>query len=336
MLSAILVHPNFDRSWPFSADWLRQLWASQGPVEFHRLKHNDTRSAGEILSKPGEVVRLIALNVEVTPACLAKLPKLEEFHGRVGDKPDLAAALQARKVEVRKHTSEGFWGESVSEFGLALTLCGLRRIPQTHHNILTSHQDWHYSTPLEEMQPGMRGGQYGDDARFTAGTVCGKRVRVVGAGNIASRYAGACHYLGADVAAWDPFAPEPCFHRTGARRELYLDRLVQDAEIFAPMVPLTPKTEGLVTAQHIEALPRGCLVVLVTRANVCHMPTLRKRVLNDELALAADVFDVEPVPLDDPLLGRPNVVHTPHNAGRTEFANRRWAEMLAEQFKPRA
>ena len=31
----------------------------------------------------------------------------------------------------------------------------------------------------------------------------------------------------------------------------------------------------------------------------------------------------------------PNVVHTPHNAGRTIDANRRWAEMLAAQFRPR-
>jgi phosphoglycerate dehydrogenase-like enzyme len=39
-------------------------------------------------------------------------------------------------------------------------------------------------------------------------------------------------------------------------------------------------------------------------------------------------------PPGDPLLGRHNVVHTPHNAGRTAHANRRFAEMLAEQFRP--
>jgi phosphoglycerate dehydrogenase-like enzyme len=81
-------------------------------------------------------------------------------------------------------------------------------------------------------------------------------------------------------------------------------------------------------------LPRGCLVILVTRAAVCDMPTLRERVLADELALAADVWDVEPLPLDDPLLGRYNVVHTPHNAGRTREANIAWAENLAVQFDP--
>jgi phosphoglycerate dehydrogenase-like enzyme len=141
--------------------------------------------------------------------------------------------------------------------------------------------------------------------------------------------------LGADVAAWDPFAPEPAFHRAGARKEWHLDQLVRDAEIFAPMLPLTDSTRGIVTAEHIRALPQGCLVVLVTRAAICDMPTLRRRVLADELALAADVFDVEPLPLDDPLLGRHNVVHTPHNAGRTRNANQRWAEALAAQFAPR-
>jgi len=46
------------------------------------------------------------------------------------------------------------------------------------------------------------------------------------------------------------------------------------------------------------------------------------------------VWDVEPLPLDDALLGRHNVVHTPHNAGRTMHANQQWAEALAVQFDP--
>jgi phosphoglycerate dehydrogenase-like enzyme len=89
-----------------------------------------------------------------------------------------------------------------------------------------------------------------------------------------------------------------------------------------------------VTAEHIRALPQGCLVVLATRALICDMAALRARVLADELALAADVFDIEPLPLDDPLLGRHNVVHTPHNAGRTRHANQQWARALFEQFEP--
>jgi phosphoglycerate dehydrogenase-like enzyme len=336
MSSLIVVHPEFDATWPFAADHLHALWRAQGRVEFIRLDDDDRRPLGRIATEPAGVARLVALGVPATAECLAGFTALREaaFQGAYGRSADHAELLAARGVRVYSQPSEGFWGQSVAEFALALTLCGLRRIPQLHHAILTSQAPWDYSPPAQKGRPGARGAQYGDDSRVADGTIAGKRVRIVGAGNIASRYASFTHMLGADVAAWDPFASEPCFHRAGARREWHLDRLVQDAEIFAPMLPLTDSTRGIVTAEHIQALPKGCLVVLVTRALICDMRALRERVLADELALAADVFDVEPLPLDDPLLGRHNVVHTPHNAGRTRHANERWAEALADQFAP--
>jgi phosphoglycerate dehydrogenase-like enzyme len=277
------------------------------------------------------------LGVPVTPRCLESLPNLGEVAildpYRPAVTPEVEAWLAAHGVAHYRHHSEGYWGQSVAEFALGLTLCALRGIPQQYRAMLESHEVWQRYSSARNMGPGQRGAQYSDDVRFTHGTLAGKRVRIVGAGNIGSRYASFAHSLGAEVAAWDPYAPEPSFHRAGARRIWRLDELVQDAEIFAPMLPLTEQTRGVVTAQHIRALPKGCLVVLATRAGICDMAELRRRVLADELALAADVFDVEPVPLDDPLLGRENVVHTPHLAGRTRDANLAWVEMLLAQFR---
>ncbi|MBS0662802.1 MAG: hydroxyacid dehydrogenase [Verrucomicrobia bacterium] len=332
MSSAIIVTSGFDAIWPLAADQARRTWERSGPVEFHRLTPGDDRAAGAVLADPARVERLLVLGADLTPACAARLTALREVAVTSGYQfggPG-TEALAARGVRVHAHTSEGFWGESVAEFGLALTLCGLRRIPQLHRQMVTDQRPWDYSPDGRG-----RGQQFGDDPRFTCGTIAGKRVRIVGAGNIGSRYASFCTALGADVAAWDPFAAEPAFHRAGARREHHLERLVMDAEIFAPMLPLTEKTAGLVNAGLIAALPKGTLVILVTRAGICDMPALRRRVLADELALAADVFDVEPLPLNDPLLGRPNVVHTPHNAGRTRHANEQWVEMLLAKFVPR-
>ena len=337
MRSVILVHPDFDGVWPHTADHFARLWKDQGPLEFIRLDHADRRPAGDVVSDPASVTRLVTLGVETTTACIEKLTSLREaaFSGYYGEgSKDAIAALEARGVTHYRHPTEGFWGQTVAEYGLALTLCGLRRIPQLHHAILTDLEPWDYSPPGGVGVSGRRGQQFGDDPNFTNGTIHGKRVRIVGAGNIASRYASFCSFLGAEVAVWDPYASEPCFHRAGSRKEWHLDRLVRDAEIFAPMVPLTESTRGVVTAAHIDALPKGCLVVLVTRAHICDVEALRRRVCNDELALAADVFDIEPVPLSDPLLGRHNVVHTPHNAGRTQLANERFGEKLAVEFLP--
>jgi phosphoglycerate dehydrogenase-like enzyme len=83
----------------------------------------------------------------------------------------------------------------------------------------------------------------------------------------------------------------------------------------------------------VHSLPEGCVLVLITRAGIIDMEAVRERVLADEIALAADVWDEEPVPLDDPLLDRHNVVHTPHLAGRTRDANEAWAEHLDTHFR---
>ncbi|MCW8131848.1 MAG: hydroxyacid dehydrogenase [Planctomycetota bacterium] len=333
MSSAIVVHPNFDAVWPWTGDHMHRLWAAQGPVEFVRLPYGEAPAAHTAVKNPGAVTRLVSFGLPFTAESLKAMPKLKELHAGFKRDDPLAAAIKEAGIALIGQKSEGYWGQSVSEFGFALTLCALRRIPQTHHSIVTDLAEWNYNPAGGKAVPGRRGQQFGDDPAFANGTLEGKRVRIVGAGNIASRYASFCHFFGADVAAWDPFASEPCFHRAGARREHFLDRLVKDAEIFVPMVPLTDATRNLVKAEQIDALPKGCLVVMVTRARICDCEALYKRVLNDELSLAADVFDEEPVPLGHPFLGRPNVVHTPHNAGRTKEANFRYAELLAEQFK---
>lgn len=337
MPSAILVHPSLEAVWSFAGDYAVHRWRQDGEVEFHRLEPDDRRPVGEVVTTPAEVTRVLSLGVPLTEACLAAMPRLQEVAVIATDgqaRDGVLEQLDARGIRRYTHPTEGFWGQSVAEFGLALTLCGLRRIPQTHHQIITDVTPWEYRPPGGTGGPGRRAQQFGDDPRFACGTVEGKRVRIVGAGNIASRYASFVNMLGANVATWDPFASEPCFHRAGSRREYHLDRLVRDADIFVPMVPLTESTRGIVTAAHIEALPKGCLVVMVTRAKICDMGAIRRRVLADELALAADVFDIEPLPLQDPLLGRHNVVHTPHNAGRTRQANEKWVDALLIQFLP--
>lgn len=318
MRTRIVVYPRFDRVYPFAAERLRELLEPVTEVELIRV------AEGEAPGGDPKTERLFWLGAPIDDAVLEGHPAVREAHVTEGYRFSRSAVplLEARGIRMLDHGSEGYWGPSVAEFALGLTIAGLRGIARGHYRMLADPANaWTYQAE-----------QFSDDPRFANGTIEGKRVRVVGAGNIASRYASYVKMLGADVAAWDPYASEPNFHRAGSRREFNLTRLISDAEIFAPMVPLLPSTEGLVTADLIRALPAGTLVVLATRAAVCDVPELRRRVLANELSLAADVFDEEPLPPGDPLLGRDNVVHTPHIAGRTIDSNLRWAQMLAEQL----
>lgn len=335
MSRTIVVGPLFEDVWPLAADHLRKLWDVDGSVDFHRLDETPEQVT-TIIENPEQVTELAALGVPVTDADIDALTGLESAFvmtdSMYGVNESVHERLNERGVAVHDHTNEGFWAQSVAEFGVGLTIDALRQIPQKHARMIESHEPWDLDQ-LDNEFPGARGHQFADDPQFTNGTVAGTRVRVAGVGNIGSTYVDAVDSLGADVAAYDPYADEPCFHRTGARQVHSLETLVEDAEVFAPAVPLTDATEGLITSDLVHSLPDGCVVILITRAGVIDMDAIRERVLNDEIALAADVWDEEPLDLDDPLLDRHNVVHTPHIAGRTRDANQTWAELLDAHFE---
>ena len=331
--SVICVHRQFERSWPYTADHWQRCWQRTGGCELIRTAEADATPA-EMVTDPASVQRLVLLGFALGDDGLDRFTSLEECYLDWQRGPQAAVAgAQARGVSFVPHRVDIYWGQTVAEYALAMTICGLRRIPQNHTAMQTSLAPWDYSPEASTIGP--RGGQFGDDPRFCNGTVAGKRVRVVGVGNIGARYASWCAALGADVAIWDPFAPDASFVVAGAERRFHVEELVADAEIFVPMVPLIDSTRGLITAELIDALPMHGLVVQVTRARVCDTEALYRRVLNDELALAADVFDEEPLPLDSPLLGRHNVVHTPHAAGRTRDANHAFADDAIARFRPR-
>ena len=331
--SLIVIHADFEAHWPFVADVIREQLSRDGAVRLERLPRGDRRTLGEVAGDIGAATRVVNLGAPVTAACVRALAGVTEIallgpYGPLKYDAETAAALAANNMRLIAHRNEGYWGQTVSEFGLALTLAALRRLPHNHAAMQTDPEAWQRYSHARNSGPNSVGEQMCDDLNFTSGTVHGKRVRVVGAGNIGARYASFCAALGAQVSVWDPVAADPAIHRAGAARALSIDALVRDAEIFAPMMPLVDATRGIVTAEHVRALPKGCLVVVVTRMGIIDAPALRERVLNDELLLAADVFDIEPVPLNDPLLGRHNVVHTPHIAGRTLDSNRQWARDL--------
>ena len=341
MRSVICVHERFERMWPFAADYWHRRWQENGGCELFRTEEAEAR-APQLVPDPGSVQRLALLGFPGDAADLEPFAALEECYFDRTWRPSetgLEAAAE-RGVRFVPHRVDIYWGQSVAECGLGLTICALRRIPQRYTAMMQGHDTWRFIP--EVGRPGQPGGQMCDDTRFSNGTIAGKRVRVAGLGNIGGRYASWCAAMGAEVAAWDPFAAQAAFTLARVERRYELHDLVHDAQIFVPMLPPSEETFHIITAELIDALPRGCLVVQVTRAFICDQDALYRRVLNDELALAADVFATgparrggEPVPLDSPLLGRHNVVHTPHIAGRTVDANHAWVEDLIARFKVR-
>src|SRR5262245_56473336 len=118
MTSLIVVHPDFEATWPLVADHLYTLWAAQGPVELVRLDRGERRPAGQVVAQPERVTRLVALGVPLTHSCVDRFAALYEAAVQGDYRPlaESAELLRARGVRVYTQPSEGFWGQSVAEF----------------------------------------------------------------------------------------------------------------------------------------------------------------------------------------------------------------------------
>src|SRR5688500_317254 len=328
MLSFLLVRsPDLEASWPFVHQRLVERLESHGTVQVLELPR------GEPISQHLDLAAFDALTLfggELTDACVEHAPTLKI----VGCNTDNTGrglpleSLSAAGIPVIDTTRA--WGQSVAEVALSLALASLRRLPQWHAQLTAGERSFQYEAT-----------QYCDATGFANGELGAKRIGVIGLGQIGGRVARWCaamahdaatgEHLAGRVLGYDPYLPDGVAERWGVTR-VDIDQLVAESEVVFVTVPPTPTAKHLLSRERIARLRKGALVVVVTRAHAVDMAALRERILADELAGAFDVYDVEPLPDDDPLRGRPNVVHTPHIAGRTCEANLRTADIIADDF----
>lgn len=94
-----------------------------------------------------------------------------------------------------------------------------------------------------------------------------------------------------------------------------LDDFLASSDILVVMLPLTPQTQGLLSAERLARLPQGGAFINVSRGAIVDQAALTQALRNGQIAEATlDVFDREPLPPQDPLWAMDNVLITPHLA----------------------
>ena len=98
-----------------------------------------------------------------------------------------------------------------------------------------------------------------------------------------------------------------------------LDELLAEADVAVVACPLTPETYRLLDARRLRRMKPTAFLINVARGQIVDQDALVDALRDGRLAGAGlDVFDPEPLPVDDPLLSLPNVVGAPHSLGYTD------------------
>jgi phosphoglycerate dehydrogenase-like enzyme len=222
------------------------------------------------------------------------------------DNVDLAVAS---RMGVKVTNTPGFSAVSVAEHTLALMMAAARKIP--------------------EHEKELRAGRW---TRMPMTQLYGKRVGIIGFGNIGRQFAGLARGIGMKVWAWT-FNPSARRAEEAGIQFVEFDQLLSQSDVIAVTIKASEKTRGLLSREALEKVKPSCILVNTARASIVDTTAMIEALQKGKLAAAAlDVYDREPLPAGDPILSLPNVVLSPHNAGMTPEAIERGNEMLVENI----
>jgi phosphoglycerate dehydrogenase-like enzyme len=151
--------------------------------------------------------------------------------------------------------------------------------------------------------------------------VWGKTIGIIGLGNSGSRVAKIARLaFGMKILAYDPYILPSKAQQFDAEL-VELERLLSESDVVVLCIPLNKETYHMIGVEQLSLMKRTGYLV-----NVCRGAVIEQNALVDHLqknrikGAALDVYEIEPLPADNPLLEMENVVLTPHIASSTKEA----------------
>lgn len=162
-------------------------------------------------------------------------------------------------------------------------------------------------------------GRYNDRTKLVGRDLTGRTVGIIGFGRIGrrvgevARVAFGMKVLYNDIVA----APPEIEARAGARR-VGLDELLTSSEYITLHVPLDASTRRMIDRAALAKMRPETILINTCRGPVVDEPAVAEALDAKRLwGYGADVYTMEPPPSDHPLIGRPDVMLTPHSAAQT-------------------
>ena len=199
--------------------------------------------------------------------------------------------------------------DAVAEMTVAM-LMGLTR------HLVAGHRDMVEGTVHGDSLPYQR---------YRAWQVAGRTAGLVGLGAVGRATKWRLEGLGMRVITADPYADD-------ATHEL--DDLLAEADVVSMHAAVTPETYGLMNAAKFGLMKPGAVYLNSARAGLHDVDSLVAALESGHLGGAAlDHVDGESLSAGHPLLGRADVLLTPHIGGATYDVETRQTEMIVADVK---
>ncbi len=210
------------------------------------------------------------------------------------DNVDLAVATEMGIVVTKV---PDYCLDEVSDHAMALLLSLVRKVAFANARVQAGRWEMPSVVPIHRLR----------------GTVLG----LVGFGRIPQLVAPKAKAFGMEVIAFDPYVPDDSMSRASVTK-VEFDELLRRSDYISVHSPLSPETQHLFSADAFRQMKPTAYLVNTARGTIVDEKALAEALDKKQLAGAAlDVVEKEP-PSNSPLLGRDNVILTPHTGFYSE------------------
>ena len=192
-----------------------------------------------------------------------------------------------------------------------------------------------WSRRLIEGERIVREGRWGQwhPTAFLGRDVHGATLGIVGLGAIGQAVARRARGFGMRV-LYSSRQRKPDVERALGVERRELPRLLAESDFVSLHVALTSETRALIGAGELSLMKPDAVLINTARGGVVDQAALGQALSEGRLGGAAlDVFEQEPLPLDDPLLKLPNVLVAPHIGSATVETRTRMADLACENLR---
>jgi D-3-phosphoglycerate dehydrogenase / 2-oxoglutarate reductase len=210
------------------------------------------------------------------------------------DNVDLDAATRAGIVVTKV---PDYCIDEVSDHAIALLLALARKIPSSSAHVHAGRWEMKTVVPIHRLR--------------------GRILGLVGFGRIPQLVAPKARAFGLRVIVYDPFVQADVIARERVD-QVDFDELLAQSDYVSIHTPLLPETRNLFSTAAFGKMKPGAYLINTARGPIVDEQALAKALDAGQLAGAAlDVMPTEP-PVGSPLLGRENVIITPHTSFYSE------------------
>lgn len=247
------------------------------------------------------------------------IPSSVKVIGRAGVGLNNIPVEQLTKRGIPVFNTPGANANAVRELVIAGMLLASRNICQA----------WQYVVKLQSEGSELEASVEQAKKQFVGFELQGKKLGIIGLGNVGVKVANAALHLGMDVVGYDPaITVQNAWELSSSVRQAHsIDEVLMQADFVSFHVPLIEATKHLINSSRLPLMKAGAVLVNFSREAIVDNEALLHALNNNKISAYVTDF---PVSL---LKGHPRVISLPHLGASTKEAEENCAFMVARQVR---